>query len=150
MESDLATVLREIVEGMKNPSLPEVAEIAQELLAHQVKQSWDERVTPDREMWPALHGESFAGLSRKSGRRSARAHLDMAAAHDISEGTVSEKGFETRGQLPQYWSFQDDGTLSTGWGGGIEPREFWGLGDDLLNLVADILAQKAAKAMTGG
>lgn len=150
MSDNLADVLRDIVSGMANPTFVEVAQMAQDLTEKQVKESWAERHDPNRDPWAALHGESFAGLSKKSGRRSSRAHLDMAAAADIRRGITSDQGFESRGQMPRYAFWQNDGTTSTGWGTGIAPREFWAFAEDTLDLVAALLAEKAAKNVAEG
>src|SRR5262245_15161133 len=123
---DLATTLREIVDGLRNPSFVEVAKIAQELLAKQVRQSWALKQSADQEAWPRRTRKSFAGISKRfEGKSWGRALLDMASAADISKGTASNEGFETRGQLPDYWAWQNDGTSVTGphrQGAGIPPR----------------------------
>lgn len=147
---DLVTTLREIVAGLADPSFEDVAKITQELLAKQVKQSWQDRHDQNQDAWAGTKQSSFAGISKRfPGRKWGRAVLDMAAAADIKEGTVDDTGFETRGTLPFYWAWQNDGTDSTGFGPPIPAREFWAFGDDMLDLVNELLAEKAAKKFAG-
>jgi hypothetical protein len=69
------------------------------------------------------------------------------AIRAIRYGTASDGGFETQ-ELARYGLWQSDGTTKTGWGPPIPARSFWSFGDDLLNLVAELMAAKAAKAVT--
>lgn len=147
----LPELLKDAVAGMASPTFEEVAKAAQTLLAKQVKQSWAEKQDPDEAAWVGLKGKSFAGHSRRyPGKVWPRAILDMAMGADIKEGVTSKDGFETRGTLPYYWSWQNDGTKNnTGWGGPIPAREAWGFGQDLLDLCNSLLADKGAQVIVG-
>ena len=170
--NDLLSTLRDIQSGLANPGLREIAGIAQELLIKQVRQSWEGRHGPNMEEWAGLKRPSYAGFLKtrrgqvgsvdfnllhykETGERVYEKErsfnpTDAFIAHNavraIRDGSVSDKGFETHA-IKQYGLWQSDGTDKTGWGPPIPARPFWAFGDDLLDLVADLLADRAAKAV---
>lgn len=178
---DLASVLRQIQAGLADPGKREIAQVAQELLAKQVRQSWQQRQTEDEFPWPPLKRPSFAGVLGKhmgmahfyllhykeSGEKRfygdtenesseffgkaapmpTEAFIMHKAIRAIRDGTVNDQGFETH-DLAKYGLWQSDGTDKTGWGPPIPARSFWAFGGDILDLVAELLAKKAAKTFS--
>lgn len=168
----LAEILVDMKKGIADPSRLEIARAAQDLLAKQVRQSWELRHDQDENAWVGLKRPSFAGVLGKHmghghllgyketgqwrfyGRDELAPHqnesfLSQSALKDIRYATVTDRGFETGGQIKRYWLWQDQGTSRTGWGPPIPARAFWAFGDDLLELVAVLLAEKAATAVAG-
>ncbi len=76
-------------------------------------------------------------------------HLAHMAIRAIRNSAVTEKGFTVDQRLPKYGYWQDEGTTKTGWGGPIPAREFWAFGDDLLDTVNGLLADKGLRAVVG-
>lgn len=177
---DLITTLREIKAGLADPGRREIAMLIQDLLAKQIRQSWETRSSENREPWPATVLPSFAGVLKRNkwallhhkekrakdeevfyfrGKGQLTQHsqethtptdafIAQTALNLVRRAEVTDKGFET-GALPKYGMWQTGGTDKTGWGGPIPERSFWGFGDDLLDLAAGIMADKAAKAFAG-
>ena len=171
---DLLTLLREVQAGIANPNLREVAMAARDLLAKQVRQSWENRQTEDQQPWAPTKQPSFAGVlgrhmgmpyfhllgyketgkKRFYGQADLQPHqsesfLSRSALDDIRRATVTDNGFETGGQIRKYWAWQSDGTSKTGFGPPIPARSFWAFGDDFLGTVTDLLAARAAAKVAG-
>lgn len=170
----LLDILRDMQAGVADPSMREIAMAAQDLLAKQVRQSWEQRQDENEDPWLPTKRPSYAGvLGRKMGiahghllgykatgvwrfygqddltPHQSDSFLMLSALADIRRSTVDDTGFETGGQIKRYWLWQSEGTTKTGFGPPIPARSFWGFGEDLLDLVADLLAEKAAKAIAG-
>ncbi len=172
----LASALEDIASGLAHPSFIDVARIAQELTVKQMRQSFALRQTPDQEPWPALKRPSYAGVLKitkenllgykETGEISAylkgrgvtgvtgaavdqrESFLSQRAYSIVARGKVSDTGLEVRGTLQRYGWWQDEGTNnSSGWGGPIPAREFWGFGEDTLDLVNGLLADQAVKVV---
>ena len=172
--SELLTALRDIQNAVANPGKREIATIAQELLLKQIRQSWEQRQDENEEAWVGLKRPSYAGVLgrhmgiahghllgykatgewRFYGKDDLQPHqsesfLSRSALDGIRRGIVNDDGFESAGRLKRYWEWQSEGTTKTGFGPPIPARSFWAFGEDLLDLVADLLAEKAAKAVGG-
>ncbi len=164
----LERVLKDATDGLGS-SVREVAQAAKELLAKQVRQSWEKRQDPNENAWAGLKQPSFAGVLKAShrhllgqkksgaaafyGKDNLTPNQDMSflglkAIKDVREAPVTDDGFATRGRLPKYWSWQDQGTNNnTGWGGPIPAREFWAFGEDTLELIGELLAEHGMRAI---
>jgi hypothetical protein len=171
--ADLLTVLRDVQNGLEGPSFREVAEIAQELLAKQVRQSWELRQSPDQEAWAPTKRPSYAGVLKASHRHllgykrtgehafygvddltgnQQDAFVGLKGLREIRQAKVEDDGFATVGKLPKYGLWQSDGTTKTGpggIGGPIPAREFWGWGQDTLDLVQSLLGERAVAIVQG-
>ncbi len=162
--------MKDAIAGIPS-AVEEVAQAAKELLAKQVRRSWEQREDPNGNAWAGLKQPSFAGVLKASGRHllgqkktgnaafygkdnltpnQDMSFLGLKGIKDVREAPVTPTGFETPGKLPKYWSWQNDGTNNnTGWGGPIPARPFWGFGDDLLDTVNELLADKGLEAVVG-
>lgn len=162
------TTLRDLSKGVAALPLADVARVAQELLVKQMRQSFQNEQTPDQNPWPARKRPSFAGvlkLSRKAllhykatgqtlffGQTAlpwSESFLAQRAYSVVARGKATAKGLEVHGAMQSYWGFQNEGTTSTGWGPPIPAREFWGFGQDLLDVVNALVADKAVQAVAG-
>lgn len=162
---DLASALKDIAAGLAKPSLTDVAQIAQELTVKQMRQSFQQHQTPNEEPWPELKRPSFAGVLKLSkkyllhykatgetkfyGRDAvagSESFMAQRAYSIVARGKATDAGLEVRGAMQSYYEWQNSGTSSTGWGPPIPAREFWGFGNDTLDLVNNLLADRALEA----
>lgn len=179
--ADLISTLRDIQSGIRDPGMREISLLTLDLLAKQIRQSWQTRTDENQDAWVGLKQPSFAGVLKRNrlnllwhkekrgkdedvfyiageGQQTQHSHesytptesfIEHKAFRAIRESKITDEGFETD-DLPRYGMWQTDGTDKTGWGGPIPERSFWAFGDDILDLVADILAEKAARKVAGG
>jgi hypothetical protein len=167
MADDILTTVRSIINATSRPELRRVAEEVKRLLSEQIRRSWESRIDPDGAGWAPLKGPSYAGVLKKSrmhllgyketgekrfaekddlAPHQSESFLSQSALKDVNRATVNDDGFEAAGyMLKRYWAWQNDGTNSTGWGPPIPARAFWEFGDDLLDTVADRLADQVIK-----
>lgn len=133
---DLRKVIQDIETAINTKAgWEEAAGEIPQTLNDQMNQSFWQRADPDMNAWAPLKQPPSRATGRMFGE----------ALDSIMRGEVSNQGFEAKEYVdPFYWVFQNFGTRV------IPAREFYAVGDETLEAIADRTAEVISEKVLGG